>query len=268
MVLTQAEDYRNECEVLDGLLAAVAPSQWNEPTQFKHWTFCDVVGHLHMFDRAALLTLSDPEGFSELIGVVLKTLSDGKSMRDCTRAWLGELTGPELLMRWRQGYLSVGDLYAAADPARRVAWAGPSMSARSCISARQMETWAHGQALFDAVGRERRETDSLKNIAVMGINTFGWAFTNRGLEVPPVRPFVRLKAPSGAFWEWCEPSASERIEGTAVDFCRVVTQTRNVTDTALAVTGPIAQRWMLIAQCFAGPAENPPPPGTRCQRVS
>jgi hypothetical protein len=43
----------------------------------------------------------------------------------------------------------------------------------------------------------------------------------------------------------------------------VVTQVRNVADTKLAVTGESARRWMSIAQCFAGAAADPPPPGTR-----
>jgi hypothetical protein len=64
-------------------------------------------------------------------------------------------------------------------------------------------------------------------------------------------------------WEWHQPDGPERIEGSAVDFCRVVTQTRNVADTTLRIHGAIAQQWMAIAQCFAGPAHDPPLPGTR-----
>jgi len=43
----------------------------------------------------------------------------------------------------------------------------------------------------------------------------------------------------------------------------VAAQTRNIADTGLRVVGETAQRWMAIAQCFAGPAEPPPPPGLR-----
>jgi uncharacterized protein (TIGR03084 family) len=118
--------------------------------------------------------------------------------------------------------------------------------------------------LFDLLGAERSESDRLRNIAIMGVNTFGWSFANRGLPVPAVRPWLRLTAPSGALWEWhAAADAADRIEGSAVDFCRVVTQTRNIADTALRVAGPVAQQWMAIAQCFAGPAHDPPPPGTR-----
>jgi len=45
-----------------------------------------------------------------------------------------------------------------------------------------------------------------------------------------------------------------------------VTQTRHVSDTDLRVTGETATQWMAQAQCFAGPPEPPPAPGTRFAR--
>jgi hypothetical protein len=70
-------------------------------------------------------------------------------------------------------------------------------------------------------------------------------------------------APSGDIWEWNEPSETECVRGTAVDFCHVVTQGRNAADTDLAVTGEVANRWIAIAQCFAGGPVDPPKPGER-----
>jgi uncharacterized protein (TIGR03084 family) len=137
------------------------------------------------------------------------------------------------------------------------------MSVRSCVSARQMETWSHSQALFDMLGVERVETDRLRNIAIMGVNTFAFCFANRKLAVPTHRPHVQLTAPSGVAWEWNASDTDDRISGSAVDFCRVVAQTRNIADTALQVSGVVAQQWMSFAQCFAGPPHDAPPPGTR-----
>jgi hypothetical protein len=74
---------------------------------------------------------------------------------------------------------------------------------------------------------------------------------------------VRLVAPSGAIWEWNEPSEAELVCGDALEFCQVVAQTRSVADTRLEVVGPVAARWMSIAQCFAGPPVDPPKPGER-----
>jgi uncharacterized protein (TIGR03084 family) len=142
------------------------------------------------------------------------------------------------------------------------------MSVRSSITARLMETWAHGQEVYDVLGATRVDTDRIKNIAQLGVNTFAWTFLNRRLEIPADVPHVRLVAPSGAIWEWNPPSETNRVEGDASEFCQVVTQVRNLADTKLTVVGETAGRWMSIAQCFAGAASDPPAPGTRFREAS
>jgi uncharacterized protein (TIGR03084 family) len=173
-----------------------------------------------------------------------------------------------LLKRWREFYQEMTDRFVVADPKQRVKWVGPDMSVRSSITARLMETWAHGQAVYDLLGHVRNEADRIQNIAVLGVNTFGWTFTNRGVAVPTDPPYIRLTAPSGAIWEWNPPAQQENcIEGKAVEFCQVVTQVRNLADTTLQVSGETATSWMSIAQCFAGPPENPPASGKRFRQV-
>ena len=153
--------------------------------------------------------------------------------------------------------------FVEVDPKKRLKWAGPDMSARSSISARLMETWAHGQEVFDQSGVVRENTDTIRSIAVLGTNTFGWTYATRGETPPGPMPYVKLTAPSGAIWEFGDPSEGECIEGAAADFCQVVTQVRNIADTDLSVTGEVSRDWMSKAQCFAGAPETPPPPGTR-----
>jgi uncharacterized protein (TIGR03084 family) len=261
--LVQAIDFRDECDALHAALSNAPERAWHRPTQFKGWTFDDVLGHLNMFDHAAELAARGRDELQAFFREIAAGRADGSSLTAYTRRWLDGCSGHALLQRWQAQYRRLAGIYHAFDPNQRFAWAGPDMSARSFMSARQMETWAHGQAVFDSLGLERVEHDRLKNIAVIGINTFGWTFTVNKREVPPVKPYVRLTSPGGATWEWHDPSAGERVEGSAVDFCRVVTQTRNVLDTSLRVTGPVATEWMRIAQCFAGPPEPPPAPGTR-----
>lgn len=266
-MLTQAADFRDESGSLYELLESVPPSDWDRPTQFKAWTANDILGHLHFFNLAAQATLQGAGAFAAFIADLMAARGRGVSGVQFTRDWLGGVAGPKLLTSWRDGYERVAERYLGLDPALRVAWAGPDMSARSCMSARQMETWSHGQALFDMLGRDRVEHDRLKNIAVISVNTLGWTFMNRKLPVPEIRPYVRLRSPSGAYWEWHAESQTDRIEGSAVDFCRVATQTRNVADTELHVVGEAATQWMSFAQCFAGPPHPPPAPGTRYKQA-
>jgi uncharacterized protein (TIGR03084 family) len=262
--LSQAIDYREECDALHALLATAEDSDWSRPTQFKAWTLDDILGHLHLFDLAALATLEGPEGFANFLADSRRFRAEGGSMREYTRHWLGALRNRSLLAKWFETSGEVARCFLAVDPALRVNWGpGPAMSARSLISARQMEVWAHGQAAYDLLDVERVEADRLHNVAVMGVNTFGWSFTNRKLEKPSKKPHVRLVSPSGAIWTWNDPDPECLVEGTAVDFCRVVAQTRNVADARLKVVGDVARTWMSIAQCFAGPPEAPPAPGSR-----
>jgi uncharacterized protein (TIGR03084 family) len=138
------------------------------------------------------------------------------------------------------------------------------MNALSLATSRLMETWAHGQDIFDALRIPRESTDRLRHIAHLGFRTLEWTYRNRCLKVPdePVR--VELRAPSGALWAWGPEAAENRICGPAEDFCLVVTQCRHVDDTILEISGGVARDWMEKAQCFAGPPREGPPAGSRC----
>jgi uncharacterized protein (TIGR03084 family) len=261
-MFSQVDDFRDESEALYRLMQPLEAEAFGTVTQFKQWTFDDILGHLHLWNHAADLSLTDEAAFQAFIGEVFQYVASG-SLRAFEQKWLADLHGKALLEQWHEFVLEMPPRFGAADPQARVKWAGPDMSVRSSITARLMETWAHGLAIYDALGVERVDTDRIRNIAVLGVNTFGWAFRNRRLEVPAVMPYVRLTAPSKMTWEWGEPNESECVEGSATEFCQVVTQTRNVADTGLEVRGAVAVQWMQIAQCFAGPAEQPPSPGSR-----
>jgi uncharacterized protein (TIGR03084 family) len=179
------------------------------------------------------------------------------------REALAHLDHAALLETWWKSCHEMARELGESSPSRRLAWFGPDMGVRMFTTARYMETWAHGQDVYDLMRVPRTHTDRIKNIAVLGVKTFGWTFVNRGLPIPGAPPYVRLVAPSGAIWEWNEASDENRVTGDALEFCQVVTQGRNIADTALEVTGEVARSWMAIAQCFAGGPVDPPRPGER-----
>jgi uncharacterized protein (TIGR03084 family) len=136
------------------------------------------------------------------------------------------------------------------------------MGLRMFATARQMETWSHGQAIYDLLGLERPDAaPRLRNIAEIGVRTYAWTFRNRNQEPPGPQPEVRLHTPLGESWVWAGEGGL--VTGSVLQFCQVVAQTRNVADTGLQVEGEAAREWMALAQCFAGPPETPPNPGTR-----
>jgi uncharacterized protein (TIGR03084 family) len=262
-MLQESIDLRAEAEELHAFLTTLDPEDWGRTTLFKSWTPWDVVAHLHFFDRVSLLALTDEQAFRAKQKELIERLMAGEGNAEQARAEFGPLGSGELLERWITTCGEMADELGRSDPKRRLPWFGPDMGVRMFTTARLMETWAHGQEIYDLKGVRREPTDRIRHIAVIGIKTFAWTFVNRGLEVPGPPPYVRLMAPSGAIWEWNDPSEKDCIRGDALDFCQVVTQTRNVADTSLEVVGDVAHRWMSIAQCFAGGPADPPKPGER-----
>jgi hypothetical protein len=61
-----------------------------------------------------------------------------------------------------------------------------------------------------------------------------------------------LLSPDGQSWFWGPADASNRVSGPALDFVLTITQRQHWTQTALVATGPVASRWLDIAQAFAG----------------
>ena len=257
--MQQAQDFLDESEVLYTLAGQLSDADFEKPTGFKGWTVNDIFAHLHFWNLGADLSLNDPDAFTAMISELFEALNAGK-LRSHENAKVTE-RGSELLAVFAETYRDMGRRWAEVDPKTRVRWAGPDMSVRSCMSARQMEVWAHGQAVFDLLGEDRPESDRIGNIVRLGVNAFGWSHKVHGLEMPEEMPKLALTAPSGALWEFGE--GSDTITGNAVEFCQVVTQTRNIADTSLVVNGEVAGRWMAHAQCFAGPPETPPAPGER-----
>jgi uncharacterized protein (TIGR03084 family) len=218
---------------------------------------------LHESDLMGAASLAGPETFTKLRAEQQAPRDTGLSRVEATRQRLGHLTGKRLLETWSAQVSDLSDKLAVMPPNQRPTWYGPDMGVRMFATARQMEVWAHGQAIYDLMGAAREPTDRLRNIAELGVRTYGWTFANRGMPVPGPAPFVRLTGPQGTVWEWNDPATGSSVQGAALDFCQVVTQVRNVADTALKATGEPAEAWMSLAQCFAGPPETPPPPGTR-----
>ena len=256
--MEQADDLRAEGAALYELLQGIGDDEWSRVTPFKNYSVHDVISHLHTTDLAATVALREPERFRDQAArrdPALRITRGGESPSD--------MDGPTLREQWMTYLNELCDLLDGVDIKMRVPWFGPDMSVRMFASARQMETWAHGQDIYDLQRAPRTNTDRIRNIAQIGVRTYGWTFVNRGEPVPEPAPYVHLTAPSGDIWEWNDPDDSNCVRGDAVQFCHVVTQGRNIADTTLDVVGENPTKWMAVAQCFAGGPQEPPAPGER-----
>jgi uncharacterized protein (TIGR03084 family) len=254
-------DLAAEGDALDAVVAELEDTAWLAPTPAEGWTVAFQIAHLAWTDQQALLALTDPEGFAASVAAAGEALET--SVDDAARE--GAATGPQQLMeRWRRGRAALAEKLAAVPDGVRIPWFGPPMAAASMATARLMETWAHGLDVTDALGLPPTVSPRLRHVAYLGVRTRDFAFSQHG-QPAPAEPFrVELTAPDGSLWAWGPEDAAQRVTGPALDFCQRVTRRRHRADLALEATGPDADRWLDLAQTFAGPpGQERPPAGER-----
>lgn len=242
-------DLAAEGDWLDAVVAGLGEPGWHRPTQAPGWTIAHQVAHLSWSDAQAICAVTDPAAFAAIFERVVA----GELTVDGGAADGAALPPADLLRRWRAGRAELAAALAAVPDGTRVPWFGPPMSAASLATARLMETWAHGDDVAETIGVPHPATDALRHIAYLAVRTRDFAFTLHGLTPPEDAFRVRLTSPGGAVWSWGPDDAAQRVEGTALDLCLLATQRTHRLDTGLIATGPDADRWLDIAQAFAGP---------------
>jgi uncharacterized protein (TIGR03084 family) len=251
-------DVSAETLALRTILDPLDDADFRLPTPAPGWSITDQVSHLAYFDEVAVLSATDAGAFAALLAEVN---SRGGVNPDSVAARFRQLPGSELrdwLGRARGELLTV---FAGLDPSARVPWFGPPMSVASSLTARLMETWAHGQDIADTVGAQRQSTHRLRHVAHIGVGARAFSYLAHARPAPDAPVRVELIAPSGELWTWGPQDATDRVTGPALDFCLLVTQRRHRDDTSVLATGPGAQEWLSIAQAFAGPPGTGRRPG-------
>ena len=218
-----ADDLAAESAVLRGLLVPLDEDGWRQPTPAAGWSVLDQVTHLAWFDEAALRSALQPEAFAA---------EQADPDPDGVAAAYRDRSGAEVLAWFDDARSRLLTAFRALDPALRAPWYGPPMSAASALTARIMETWAHGQDVADTLGLKREPTARLRHVAHIG---------DRRPRVQLCRQRARGAHgtdPGGArrarrrHVDW-GPDAADRVVGPALDFCLVVTQRRHLADTAV-----------------------------------
>jgi uncharacterized protein (TIGR03084 family) len=224
-------DLRVESDLVIERLTALAEDHWTLPTPAQGWSIRDQVSHLAFFDDSTILALRDAREFRSHAD---ELMASGMDFPDRI-AKQHRAMAPATLLKWfidsRRRLLSA---FMVEDPRRRLPWFGPDMSVASSATARLMETWAHGQDIYDALGLTHPASPGLRGIAHLGVATFAFSHTVHGLPVPNDTLRVELRSPTGELWTWGPPDAPNSVIGTATDFVLTVTQRRNWRE-----TGPV-----------------------------
>ncbi|PZC44331.1 MAG: Mycothiol maleylpyruvate isomerase N-terminal domain-containing protein/Wyosine base formation [Chloroflexi bacterium] len=251
------DDLVAEQNALDAALAAVPEADWGRPSPAEGWLLRDCIAHLAQGDEMARRVAETREPLSPTGGdTPSRDALHGRQVE--ARA----LSVPELVDWWRRERDRLGGALRTCAARDRLPWAGRRMSARSLATSRLAECWSHGLDALAAAGQPPIVTDRIRHVAHLGYITREFAYRNRGLP-PPVEPLrVELEAPSGARWTWGPADAPNRISGSAVDFCRVVTQRVHPSDTDLVAGGSEAAAFLHVAQAFAGPPGSGRPPSS------
>lgn len=245
------DDLAAQSQEVDDLVARLSDAQWLLPTPAEGWSIAHQVGHLAWTDEQSLTAVRSPEDFS---AVLERLMTHGASFVDeVADQWARRPRG-ELMRTWRQGRVELAEALAAVLTGTKLPWFGPPMSAASMATARIMETWAHGHDIADTLGVALRPADRLWHVVRLGVRTRDFAFLANSLA-PPTEEFrIELSAPGGGIWSFGPQDAPDRVTGSAVGFCQLVTQRRHLDDTDVTADGESAREWLGIAQAFAGPA--------------
>ena len=248
-------DLKAEGDLLWNAVAGLDEAGWRTPTPADGWDVATQVAHLLWTDEAATAAATDKEAWDAL---VLRAMEDPTGFVDQQAHEVARLAPAALLARWGAARTALVAALRGLPAGEKMPWFGPPMSPASMATARFMETWAHSLDVYAALGvepdaLEDRQSDRIRHVAHLGVRTRDFAFGVHQLP-PPAEEFrIELKAPSGETWTWGPEDAAQTVSGSAYDFCLLVTQRVHRDDTDLVATGADAERWLGIAQAFAGP---------------
>lgn len=250
-------DLSAEGDQLRTTVAALDADAWRTTTPAEGWDVATTIAHLLWTDEVAVLAagaLRDDAGKQAWDAVVLTAIEDPNGFVDAEALRIGAAGPDELLARWDAARPALVQALRDQPAGAKMPWFGPPMSPTSMATARFMETWAHALDVYDAIGVRPAVTDRIKHVAHIGVRTRNFAYANNGLEAPAEEFRVELAAPSGEVWTWGPEDAAQRVTGDAYEFCQLVTQRIHRDDTGLEAVGDDAEKWLTIAQAFAGPA--------------
>lgn len=250
-------DLAAESDRLDQAVAPLADDQWRLATPAEGWDVATQVAHLAWTDEVAVIAAGPREQWEALVA---RALEDPTGFVDAEALAGGRAAPDELLERWRTARTALQQTLRDLPEGTKLPWFGPPMSATSMATARFMETWAHaldvheGLCAAGLIDEVPAPTDGIKHVAHIAVRTRDFAFSVHDLP-PPAEPFrIELVAPSGELWTWGPQEAAQKVTGPAYDLCRLATQRIHRDDTTLLAVGADAEKWLTIAQCFAGPA--------------
>lgn len=241
------EELDAETAQVDAMVAGLDEHGLALPTPAPRWTIKHQIAHLSWTDAAAHRAAAEPERFTDWLDSITLDVVDTAADEGAAQP------SAQLFATWRHNRDRLRAALLAHDPERKLPWFGPPMRASSMVTARLMETWAHGQDIADTVGAPRQPSARLRHVAHIAVRARPFAYQVHGRTPPEQPPRIELIAPDGSLWTWGADDATDRVTGKAQDFCLLATRRRHRADLAVHAEGAGAEEWLDIVQAFAGP---------------
>ena len=73
----QPQDFMDESNALYSLIQDKTDIELGVATQFKTWTIEEIISHLHVWNMAAHMSLTNTEKFNQFLGEVIQALPQG-----------------------------------------------------------------------------------------------------------------------------------------------------------------------------------------------
>ncbi|MER7826253.1 TIGR03084 family metal-binding protein [Streptomyces sp. NPDC096097] len=254
------DDLDAERADLEQVVAGLDATLWRAPTPAQGLTIADQIAHLNWTDELVMRAIRNPEAFAdEFEGVLapahaVESISAGSAIVNAGTVERSKVPQSQLLTMWRRSAAELSGILRALPSGTRIPWFAPRpLSAAAMAASRVMETWAHGQDVFDALALTRPPTGRLVHVVRLGVRSRDFAYQLRGLEPPQEEFRVELRAPDGGTWNWGPADAPGKVEGSALHFALIATQRLHRDDSDLVARGEGPEEWLRIAQAYAGP---------------
>ncbi|MFJ7219517.1 TIGR03084 family metal-binding protein [Amycolatopsis sp. NPDC098790] len=248
-----------EAAALDALVAGLTEAEWDTPTPAPGWTVRHQIAHLAFIFRIAGLAAAQPDVFGALAKQT-EAVGFDAAVNAALADYLGD-PAEVLLTRWRAERDAGLKALAAVPAGQLVPWLVNPLPPAVLACAGMMEVFAHGQDVHDALGVRPVRTDRLGPLVGFAVRVRDFGYEARGLTPPGVEFRFEITAPSGAVWTFGPDDATERVTGSAEDFCLLVTRRRHRDDLDVRAAGELAGHWLDIAQAYRGPAGEGRRPG-------
>jgi uncharacterized protein (TIGR03084 family) len=243
---TLLDDLEAEQRELYDVVAPLMPDDWLKPTPAWGWDVRDTIAHLADTDELAIGTATGGE--YALNGHAARAASsENVTYHGVLRG--RRLSGADVGAWWNRSSAAIRETLGALPADARIPW-GIGMRTPSLITARMMETWAHGLDVRAALGVAAPDSDRLAHVAWLATRALPYAFSVAERDMPAAPLRVELELPSGATWTYGPDDAADRITGSAGDYCRVFVHRRSRADTTLEIEGDAAEAAIAVARAY------------------